>query len=472
MSPQNPFLTLDRQMVGDVYTSTEVMDNLTILCDEFGSRFGGTPGEKLAADFMLAKFKEYGLSNAHLEPIEYIGWRRGAVKFEVIEPIQQEIPCITLPHSPPCALEAELIDLGAGMPDDFVRQSSNLPGKIVMATSEARPKGSERWVHRMEKHGRAVVGGAAGFIFINHYPGFGPATGGIGQDGASLIPGISVAKEDGAFLQRLVKRHGRVKVRLSSTDEIEPMVSWNVVAELPGKERPEELVILGSHYDGHDISQGALDPASGTVAVLEAARVLARYAADQLLCTVRFVLWGVEEIGLIGSTQYVAQHAEELAKTRFYLNMDMAGSMPNKGIVLNEWPDLEPILASWSAEMALPFGVEQSINAHSDHFPFLMAGIPTGGIGSVGGPPATGRGYGHTRYDTLDKADLTSLREAAVLAAGLALRMANAVEWPARQRSQEAVAALLDNPENREESAFFAELEAYYREKRGVEAGD
>lgn len=471
MSPQNPFLTLDRQMVGDVYTSTEVMDNLTILCDEFGSRFGGTPGEKLAADFMLAKFKEYGLSNAHLEPIEYIGWRRGAVKFEVIEPIQQEIPCITLPHSPPCALEAELIDLGAGMPDDFVRQSSNLPGKIVMATSEARPKGSERWVHRMEKHGRAVVGGAAGFIFINHYPGFGPATGGIGQDGASLIPGISVAKEDGAFLQRLVKRHGRVKVRLSSTDEIEPMVSWNVVAELPGKERPEELVILGSHYDGHDISQGALDPASGTVAVMEAARVLACYAADQLSCTVRFVLWGVEEIGLIGSTQYVAQHAEELTKARFYLNMDMAGSMPNKGIVLNEWPDLEPIIANWSAEMALPFGVEQSINAHSDHFPFLMAGIPTGGIGSVGGPPATGRGYGHTRYDTLDKADLTSLREAAVLAAGLALRMANAVEWPARQRSQEAVAALLDNPENREESAFFAELEAYYREKRGVEAG-
>lgn len=467
MSPQNPFLTIDQQIIGDIYTTTEIMDNLTILCDEFGSRFGGTPGEKLAADFMLAKLAAYGLSNAHLEPIEYIGWRRGAVKFEIIEPIQQEIPCITLPHSPPCELEAELIDLGAGMPDDYARLAEAIPGKIVMATSEARPKGSERWVHRMEKHGRAVVGGAAGFIFINHYPGFGPATGGIGQDGASLIPGISVAKEDGAFLQRLVKRHGRVTVRLSSADEIEPMVSWNVVAELPGAARSEELVILGSHYDGHDISQGALDPASGTVAVMEAARVLARYAADQLPCTVRFVLWGVEEIGLLGSTQYVAQHAEELAKTRFYLNMDMAGSFPNKGIVLNEWPDLEPIFADWSDEMALPFGVEQSINAHSDHFPFLMAGIPTGGMGSVGDAPATGRGYGHTRYDTLDKADLTSLREAAVLAARLALRIANVVEWPARQRSRAEVDALLDSPANREESAFFAELEAYYREKRG-----
>lgn len=466
MSSPNPFLAIDRQIVGDIYTSTEVMDNLTILCDEFGSRFGGTPGEKLAADFMLAKFTEYGLSNARLEPIEYIGWRRGAVKLEVIEPIQHEIPCITLPHSPPCELEALLVDLGPGMPADYARLAADIPGKMVMATSEARPKGSDRWVHRMEKHGRAVIGGAAGFIFVNHYPGYGPATGGIGQDGASLIPGISIAKEDGAFLQRLLKRYEQVKIRLSSTDKIEPMVSWNVVAELPGKERPEELIILGSHYDGHDISQGATDPASGTVAVLEAARVLAHYAADQLRCTVRFILWGVEEIGLIGSTQYVAQHAEELANARFYLNMDMAGSLPNKGIVLNEWSELEPIFQAWSREMALPFGVEQSINAHSDHFPFLMAGIPTGGIGSVGGPPPTGRGYAHTRYDTLDKAELTSLREASVLAAGLALRMANATEWPAKQRGREVVAALLDNPENREESAFFAELEAYYRERR------
>ncbi|MBE2223140.1 MAG: M20/M25/M40 family metallo-hydrolase [Anaerolineae bacterium] len=466
MKPTNPFLSLDRHIMGDVYTTTEVMDNLTILCDDFGSRFGGTPGEKLAADFMKAKLEAYGLSNVHLEPIEYTGWRRGDVKLEILEPIQAVLPCITLPHSPPCELEGIIVDLGDGAPEDFDKRADEIKGNIVMTTSEVKPKGSTRWVHRMEKNGRAIIAGATGFIFVNHYPGFGPATGGIGHaDGASLIPGISLAMEDGAFLQRLIKRNGRVKIRLTSTDQIEPMTSWNVVAELPGTKYPEQLVMLGCHYDGHDISQGAADPASGTVALIEAARVLAQYGADTP-ATIRFLLWGVEEIGLIGSTQYVEKHADELDNVRFYLNMDMAGAMANPGIVLNKWPDLETLLLEWSDEMALPFGIEQSINAHSDHYPFLIAGVPTGGIGSVGSKERSGRGYGHTRYDTLDKVDLRNLREASALAARLAYRMAMAENWPAARRSQEIVAELLDNPENKEEETFFAKLDEYYAQMR------
>jgi Zn-dependent M28 family amino/carboxypeptidase len=464
LKPTNPHLSLDRHIIGDVYTTTEVMDNLTILTDDFGSRFGGTPGEKMAADFMKAKLEEYGLSNVHLEPIEYTGWRRGEVKLEILEPIQKEIPCITLPHSPPCDLEGYVVDLGDGAPEDFDKRADEIKGNIVLTTSEVKPKGSTRWVHRMEKNGRAILAGAAGFIFVNHYPGYGPATGGIGQsNNASLIPGISLAMEDGAFLQRLIKRKGTVKIQLTSTDKIEPMTSWNVVAELPGTQQPEKLVMLGCHYDGHDISQGAIDPASGTVALLEAARVLTQYAAD-LPVTIRFVLWGIEEIGLLGSTHYVEKHADDLDRIRFYLNMDMAGAWSDPGIVLNEWPDVEALFRAWSEEMALSFGIEQSVNAHSDHYPFLMAGVPTGGIGNVGSKSRSGRGYGHTRYDTLDKAELRNLREASVLAARLALRMALADNWPATRRSPEAVAELMDNPDNREEAAFFTKLDAYYDE--------
>ena len=466
MKPTNPHLSLDRQIIGDVYTTTETMDNLTILCDDFGSRFGGTPGEKQAANFMKAKLEEYGLSNVHLEPIEYTGWRRGDVKLEILEPIQAELPCITLPHSPPCNLDGTLVDLGDGAPEDFDQRVDEIKGNIVLTTSEVKPKGSSRWVHRMEKNGRAIVAGATGFIFVNHYPGFGPATGGIGHgDSASLIPGISLAMEDGAFLQRLIKRHGTVKIRLTSTDKVEPMTSWNVVAELPGQKNPDQLIMLGCHYDGHDISQGAIDPASGTVALLEAARVLAQYATD-LPVTIRFLLWGVEEIGLIGSTQYVAKHPKGLDNVRFYLNMDMAGAWSDPGIVLNKWPKVEQLMRDWGEEMALPFGIEQSINAHSDHYPFLMAGVATGGIGNVGSKNRSGRGYGHTRYDTLDKAELRNLREASVLAARLAFRMALAENWPAPRRSQETVAELLNNPENKEEEAFFAKLDVYYEQAK------
>ncbi|MBK9055105.1 MAG: M28 family peptidase [Chloroflexi bacterium] len=374
----NPYLALDQQIFGDIYTRTEVMDNLTMLCDEFGSRFGGTEGERQAMEFMQAKLREYGLSHVHTEPIHYLGWRRGPAKLTILEPIYKEITCISLPHSPAATLEGVLVDIGDGAPKDFDQRAAAIYGNIVMTTS-ANPRGVKRWIHRNERLGRSIMAGATGFIFVSQYPAYGPETGGIGhEDGESLIPGISIGWEDGAYLQRLIKRHGQVRIRLETNDTSEPMVSWNIIGDLPGKQNPETIIMLGCHYDGHDISQGAEDPASGTVAVLEAARVLAQYASD-LPVTVRFALWGVEEIGLLGSSQYAAAHAADLAHIRFYLNMDSAGAIANKAITLNEWPTLEPLFTGWAEEMAYPLPIQQSVHAHSDHFPFLLAGVPTGG---------------------------------------------------------------------------------------------
>jgi Zn-dependent M28 family amino/carboxypeptidase len=303
-------------------------------------------------------------------------------------------------------------------------------------------------------------------LFVNHYPGLGPATGGIGHDGEGLIPGVSVSKEEGAYLQRLMQRQGEVTLRLTSTDRSEPMTSWNVVGDWPGVGDAVPVVMLGSHYDGHDISQGAGDPASGAVSVLEAARVLARYA-DPLPCTVRFVLWGIEEIGLLGSRQYVKDHADELPAIRFYLNMDSAGTVANnRDIVLNEWVELAPLFERWQEEMALDFAVAQSVHAFSDHFPFFMSGVPTGGIQSAE-ESREGRGYGHTRYDTVDKVELKGLREASSLAARLALRIACAEDWPVEQRDKDSVKALLDSPEYREEREHREKVNAFYAKARG-----
>jgi Zn-dependent M28 family amino/carboxypeptidase len=462
---KNPFLNIDQQIVGNIYTSTEAMDNLIVLCDEFGSRFAGTEGERLAAEFLKAKLEGYGLSNVHLEPVEYIGWTRGEASLAITHPVQKTLSCITLPHSPPADLQGEIVDMGDGAPSDFDQRAAEIEGKIVMTTSVVNPKNSQRWIHRGEKYGRSVLAGATGFVFVNHYPGYGPATGSIGHRGEGAIPGISVSKEDGAFIQRLMKRDGPVRIHLRSTDQCQPTTSWNVVGDLPGQGDPNQILMLGSHYDGHDISQGAGDPASGVVSVLEAARVLAGHTA-QLSCTVRFVLWGIEEIGLLGSKQYVTDHAQELANIRFYLNMDSAGTPSNnRDIVLNEWPALEPLFQRWAEEMALDFAVGQTVSAFSDHFPFFMAGVPTGGMESVERSLA-GRGYGHTRYDTVDKVDLRSLREASSLAARLALRIAHEADWPVSRRDEKAVLEVLDSPEYQEAQEYRDRIEAYYRELR------
>ncbi len=462
----NPFLTIDQKMVGDIYTSPEVMQNLTTLCDDFGSRFGGSKGERQAAEFMQAKLIEYGLKNVHLEPVDYIGWTRGEVSLEIINPIQKSIPCITLPHSPPVDIEAVICDVEDGGPADFERHADEIAGKFAMVNSKTLPRDATRWVHRSEKYGRALLAGASGFIFVNHYPGYGPATGGIGNDNQGLIPAISISYEDGAFIQRLMRRKGDVTIRLRSSDRCEPMVSWNVVGDLPGSSDSAEIVMLGCHYDGHDISQGAVDPASGTASVMEAARVLAKYAGT-LPHTVRFALWGVEEIGLLGSRAYVNNHTEELDNIRFYFNMDAAGGSRAKDVVLNEWPDLAPLFQQWQSEMALDFLVGQSVSAFSDHFPFLMAGVPTGGMQPVE-RDLSGRGYGHTRYDTLDKVKIVGLREAAALAARLALRIAGREEWPATRRDNDAVQALFAKPQYQEEAAITATIAAYVAQRQSA----
>ncbi|MBN1315887.1 MAG: M28 family peptidase [Anaerolineales bacterium] len=464
MSISNPYLDIDRKIVGDIYTSRETMDNLEILCDDFGSRFGGTEGERQAVDFFQKKMIEYGLSNVHAEPVEYIGWRRGKTRLEIVSPIQKEIACISLPHSPPADLEGEIVDMGDGAPDDFDRRAEEIGGKIVMVSSVTFPKGSSRWVHRREKYGRSVMAGAKGFVFINHYPGFGPATGGIGGGVEGLIPGISVSLEDGSFIRRLVKRKGVVRIHLTSTDHCEPMTSWNVIGDLEGSRKKDQLVIIGCHFDGHDISQGAEDPASGAVAVLEAARVLSKYA-PQLDCTIRFALWAVEEIGLRGSREYVLAHTDEMSRIRFYLNMDGAGAKTNKrDFVLNEWPALEPLFNQWRDEMALDLAVGQSLNTFSDHYPFLLQGVPTGGLMSVKAPIG-GRGYGHTKFDTVDKLELQGMRQAACRAARLLIRIANENDLPAVQRSQEEVEELFNSPAYQDERAFREQYETFLKQR-------
>ena len=398
MSVKNPYLEIDREIVGDTYTSAEVMNNLTVLCDDFGSRFSGTPEERKAAEFIAETFDRYGLKDAHLESYPFAGWRRGEATLEILKPIQKKIPCISLPYCPAAEIKGELISVGCGTPEDFERLSKEIEGRIVLASS-ASPPDLGRWVHRQEKYERCVIGNARVFIFISELPGVGPETGSLQDDSPAPIPGISVCKEDGEFLTRLMERKGKVELLVRSTDVNEPMTSQNAIADIPGKDKPEEMIIIGCHFDGHDISQGAMDPASGMVLVMEAARTLSSYAGKQLKRTVRFIGFSTEEVGLIGSYRYIESHRDGLDKIKFYFNLDAAGGPGRKGVVLHQWSELEPFFRQAGDEMAVELPVGQHVNSYSDHFPFFQEGIPTGNMGDPERGPG-GRGFGHTRYDT------------------------------------------------------------------------
>ncbi|MBI4641825.1 MAG: M28 family peptidase [Candidatus Tectomicrobia bacterium] len=466
MAIQNRYLEFEQKMVGDIYTSFETMDNLLILCDEFGSRFGGTEGERQAAEYMVGKLKEYGLENAKLEEFDYYGWIRGPASLQVASPLSREVPCISLPYSPPADLEASLVNIKEGTPAEFERLHEQIAGKIVMANTRT-PQSLGRWMHRSEKYNRSVVAGAVGFIWMQHLEGLGPETGSITGNREALIPGVSVAKEWGDFLARILEKKGEIRLRLKTQDETRLMKSWNVVAELKGRVAPDEMVVIGAHYDGHDISQGAEDPASGTVVVLEAARVLAKIA-DRLERTVRFIAFGNEETGLIGSREYVKAHMSELSKMRFMLNLDSAGgARSRKGIVLNSWPELDSFFRDAAKEMGAMMPVGQKTSAFSDHYPFFLEGVPTGSMGDTEAPQ-TGRGFGHTHWDMADKVHISNLREAAANVARVVLRIANEKDWPASRRDLEAVQTLLDKePGLPEVTKLRGQIDEIY-EKKGL----
>ncbi len=434
---------VDARIIGEAMVSDHAVDVLAALCDGCGSRFAGSAQARRAADFLAARMREIGLSRVHFETFRFLAWERcRRPTLQVVAPRRLSVQAIALPYSPPTrrgGIEAELVNLGDGLPEDFAHAGRRLKGKVVMVTSGS-PAYYHRWVHRAEKYGRAVKAGAAAFIFMNHYEGLLEPTGALRFNRKAEIPGLGVSRETGLRLLRLAK-DGPVRVRIVTHDRTFRATGRNVVGEIPGAERPDEFVIVGGHYDGHDISQAAGDNASGVAAILEAARLLVHHAG-MLRRTVRFVCFDAEEIGLLGGHAYVRRHAAEMPRVRLMVNVDCVGRGRGKGFNFQGWDEAKDRLAAMAAEMREDVPFQSRPNPYSDHFPFMVAGVPVCTLTSGRSEP--GRGFGHTAADTLDKVARADLREAAALLARTIIRFANDRRWALPHKKPAQVKAILD----------------------------
>jgi len=440
-------LAIERDMLGRIWTSDEPYQNVVTLCDDFGSRFGGTPGEREAVDFLLAKMREYGLEDVHPEEFHYYGWRRGPVALSMTAPVTKELRCLTLPYSPTVELEAEVVDVGDGMKEDFEAAGERIRGRFVLCSS-ATPPGHGPWVHRGEKYLWALDHGAAAFLFHNHVPGLLAPTGGLRSsqqepDPGAPIPGFGLSYEVGEEIRRRLLR-GPVRLHLKTENIVEKMPAWNVVGDLPGTAAKEEHLVVGAHYEGHDVAVGAWDDAAGAAVVLEAARALAPHAAA-LPVGVRFVLFTCEEIGLFGSRFYVSEHKEELPRVRLMLNCDGVSRGPGgtEELNLQGQDELVPYFESLTRAMHYPMSITRRFSRNSDHFLFLEQGVPACTLMEKGFGTA-GRGWGHTEADTVDKVNLRSLQMGAAVAARFIARVALEPNWPMKHKTPEEVEAYLD----------------------------
>jgi Iap family predicted aminopeptidase len=448
---------LDKAVLGEIWTSTAAYDNLRALCDTFGHRFAGSPGERGAATFLQNKLREYGLERVTAEPFRYVGWVRGPETLQVVEPFRQTLRALELPYCPATEVEAELRWAGDGEAEDYAKAGAAegaLRGCIVMTAAETSGRaGRGPASHRRDKYMRAVEAGAVAYLYVNQNPGDMPITGGLpgGGKGPAPIPGLGMTFETGELLRRMVER-GTVRLRLRTEANFPEVESSNVFADLPAdpaSPHRDEIVVVGGHYDSHDISPGALDNGAGTVVTLETGRALAAVARQRgrgFARTVRCCFFAAEEIGLLGSWEWVHRHDAELDHIRFMLNLDTVGrgAPGTEALAVNGVPELVPYFQRMSERMGYPLEVRDRFSSASDHFPFAMNGVPTAGIGTTqleasASHGLVGRGWGHTPADTFDKANSKSFQAAAMVAARLVAHVAEAADWPASRRTTEQV---------------------------------
>jgi Zn-dependent M28 family amino/carboxypeptidase len=448
---------IERYALAEIWTSDEIFRSLRYLCDDLGSRFGGSESEQAAARFLQEKMQAYGLRNVHLEEFPVYTWERGSCELTLTEPLAREVSAIAMPFCGSGTFEGELIDLGEGETADFERAGDAVRGKIVLSAAETNRPG-EVSLHRTDKFLLAEQAGATGYIFVNKNPGLLHITGALyaqrpggpnDADHEASIPGIGISHEAGSLIRRLAER-GTARVRIRLENRTRRSHSSNVVGDIPGGERANEVVLLGGHYDGHDVAQGAGDDAAGTLVGLEVGKVLAPFAG-KLRRTVRIICFGYEELGLGGSWKHAERYADgahgadgagtDGETLRIAVNLDGAGR--GSGGQDRVTVTADPKLTSWFRELPrqllYDFDVIDRVGVHSDHYPFFLAGFPSATLNSQDATAGMiGRGYGHTEGDTVDKVSLRGLQMGAVFAARVATRLASVEPFPVERRSAEA----------------------------------
>ncbi len=291
-------------------------DRLAELTDTYGQRISGSENLTRAIAWAQEAMKKDGLENVHTERVMVPRWVRGNESLEIVNPPHHVVPMLGLGGSvatPPAGVEADVIVVANG--DELTRRAADAKGKIVLFNVPYTNYG-ETVAYRSGGASMAARVGAVASLVRSVGP-IGlrtPHTGGMNYVAdVAKIPTAAISAEDANRIQRLVSRGVKVRLRLKMEAKFDPDVeSFNVVGEIRGSEKPEEIVLVGGHFDSWDPGTGASDDAVGCVVTWEAARLMKKLNIRPKR-TVRVVLFTNEENGMRGGNGYRDQHAAEAA---------------------------------------------------------------------------------------------------------------------------------------------------------------
>jgi len=371
------------KIAGSVLTGPS-MSTLRELMDNYGGRLTGSSAYQRSAEWAAAKFRSYGIKNVRLEPFTIPnGWQRGWAQGEMISPIARRLNVESLgwsPSTPSAGVRGEVVVVSDILPEKIKGQASQIKDHIVLLDlQKILAPGVWKVLNRLYASPLLLKeAGAVAIIVPDGTPN--NVLNAIDLDwGGRVInlPAAQLGMEDAKLVRRLMDQ-GPVQLEFEFQNKITgPTQVNNVVAEIPGSQRPDEWIILGAHLDSWDYGTGAQDNGAGSAMVLEAARALS--AIDKApRRSIRFALWGGEEEGLIGSHAYVQAHQSELSKCIAVLNTDNGAGHP-KGWKVEGRDDLEKAMEPISRQVLKDFNGEElstETTYDTDHGPFMLYGVP------------------------------------------------------------------------------------------------
>jgi carboxypeptidase Q len=411
--------------------SDRAYERLGWLSDYVGPRLSGSENLERAIAWAKDLLEADGLENVHLQEVMVPHWVRGEESAEIVAPASRRLHILGLGGSvgtPEDGIEAEVVAVDSFEALDALGEA--VAGKIVLVNvpmqDDIDPFDAYDAVfqYRSRAAARAAPHGAVAVLVrsLTTRSLRTPHTGGLSYaDGVPKIPAASVAIEDAMRIQRFLDRGETVRVRLVMGAKTLPDApSANVIAEWRGRERPDEIVLVGAHIDAWDVGDGAHDDGAGVVVAMEAAAILQRLDLRPRR-TIRVVLFTNEENGLRGALAYAEAYDPDAHVAA--IEMDSGADRPLGFDVEGGDEVVEAVRAL--AEPLEALGADRIRAGFSgvDLIPLVRVGVP--GLGLMPDPQRYFDLH-HTAADTFDKIDPKSLREQVAAVTIMAWRLAEA----------------------------------------------
>jgi carboxypeptidase Q len=409
---------------------TNAWSRLEVLCDEIGPRLSGSAALEKAIAWAQEEMKRDGLENVRAEPVMVRRWVRGNESLTLLAPREAKLAMLGLGGSigtPPEGIEGEVLVVDSFEALEQLGENA-AAGKIVLFNvpmpqySEQTGSGYGRTVrYRTNGPDAAAKAGAVACLVrsVTATAMYSPHTGATGRGQPSKIPAAAITVEDAEMMARLSRRNVPIRVRLFMEARDEGQApSANVVAELVGREKPDEIVIVSGHYDSWDVGCGAHDDGGPCMAAWEAVSLLKRLDLRPRR-TIRVVLWTNEENGLAGGTEYRKTHAADLAKHVAAIETDSGVFAPQGFSIQMSDREKQDRAAAQLADIVgllRPIGATRVTPGYSGAD---IGDLSKSGVACLGLDVDASRyfDYHHAPVDTLDKIDRQTLdRNVAALA--------------------------------------------------------